>query len=193
MVEHGSRFKPMARPSAPQLQSQEIPMSLSMHEASAATFKRMLPALAALLEKAEAHAAARKIDSDALLGARLFPDMFSFARQVQLTCDFAKNCCARLSGIEAPKHEDKEKSFAELKARVAATLAFIEGLNAKDIDGTEKKDITLKIAGKDTQMTGRDYLLFFALPNFYFHATTAYDLLRHNGVEVGKRDFLGLA
>ena len=167
-------------------------MSLSMHEASAATFKRMLTPLAALLEKAEAHAAARKIEPEALLGARLFPDMFSFTRQVQLTCDFAKLCCARLSGIDAPKHDDKEKTFPELKARVAETLAFIEGLKAKDIDGTESKEITLKIAGKDTQMKGRDYLLFFALPNFYFHATTVYDLLRHNGVEVGKRDFLGL-
>jgi hypothetical protein len=168
-------------------------MSLSMHEASAATFKRLLPALSSVLDKAEAHATSRKIDPEALLGARLFPDMFSFTRQVQLTCDFAKNCCARLSGVEAPKHEDKEKSFAELKARVAATLAFIDGLKAKDIDGTENKDITLKIAGKDTQMKGRDYLLFFALPNFYFHATAAYALLRHNGVELGKRDFLGLA
>ncbi len=168
-------------------------MSLSMHEASVETFKRMLRALASLLEKAEAHVTSRKIDPEALLGARLFPDMFSFTRQVQLTCDFAKLCCARLSGIEAPKHEDKEASFQELKARIAAVLTFIDGLKAKDIDGTENKDITLKIGGKDTQMKGRDYLLFFALPNFYFHATTAYDLLRHNGVEVGKRDFLGLA
>jgi hypothetical protein len=164
-----------------------------MYEASAATFKRMLPALAALLEKAEAHAAARKVDPEALLNARLFPDMFSFTRQVQLACDFAKLCCARLSGVEAPKHEDKESSFQELKARIAATLAFIDELKAKDIDGTESKDITLKIAGKDTRMKGRDYLLFFALPNFYFHATTAYDLLRHNGVDIGKRDFLGIA
>jgi hypothetical protein len=168
-------------------------MSLSMHQASVAVFKRMLPALSSVLEKAEAHATSRKLDPEALLGARLFPDMFSFTRQVQLTCDFAKNCCARLSGVEAPKHEDKETSFAELKARVAATLAFIDGLKSKEIDGTEDKDITLKIAGKDTHMKGRDYLLLFALPNFYFHATTAYALLRHNGVELGKRDFLGLA
>ena len=167
-------------------------MSLSMHESSVAVFRRMLAALSALLVKAEAHAASRKIDPEALLGARLFPDMFSFTRQVQLTCDFAKLCCARLSGIEAPKHEDKEAAFPELKARIAATLAFIESVPANAIDGTENKDITLKIAGKDTQMKGRDYLLFFALPNFYFHATTAYDLLRHNGVEVGKRDFLGI-
>ncbi|MBV8447843.1 MAG: DUF1993 domain-containing protein [Hyphomicrobiales bacterium] len=167
-------------------------MSLSMHESSVAVFKRMLGALSALLVKAETHAASRKIDPEALLGARLFPDMFSFTRQVQLTCDFAKLCCARLSGIEAPKHEDKEAAFPELKARIAATLAFIESVPANAIDGTENKDITLKIAGKDTQMKGRDYLLFFALPNFYFHATTAYDLLRHNGIEVGKRDFLGI-
>ncbi|MBV9567201.1 MAG: DUF1993 domain-containing protein [Hyphomicrobiales bacterium] len=166
---------------------------MSMHEASAAVFKRMLGALSSLLEKAEAHGASRKIEPEALLGARLFPDMFTFTRQVQLTCDFAKLCCARLSGIEAPKHDDKEATFQELKARIAATLAFIESVQVDKINGTENKDITLKIAGKDTNMKGRDYLLFFALPNFYFHATTAYDLLRHNGVEVGKRDFLGLA
>jgi hypothetical protein len=168
-------------------------MSLSMHQASVTVFKRMLPALAAILDKAEAHAVSRKIDAAALLGARLFPDMFSFSRQVQLTCDFAKFCCARLAGVEAPKHEDNEASFAELKARVAATLAFIESVKTKDIDGTEEKEVTLKIGGKDTQMKGRDYLLLFAMPNFYFHATTAYALLRHNGVELGKRDFLGLA
>jgi uncharacterized protein len=168
-------------------------MSLTMHQASVPVFKRMLPALASILEKAEAHAASRKIDPEALLGARLFPDMLSLSRQVQLTCDFAKNCCARLSGIEAPKHEDKEASFAELRARIAAALAFIEGMKPSQIDGTEEKEITLKIGGKDTRMKGRDYLLLFAMPNFYFHATTAYDLLRHNGVEVGKRDFLGLA
>jgi hypothetical protein len=164
-----------------------------MHQASVAVFKRMLPALAAILDKADAHAASRKIDPGAILGARLFPDMYSLTRQVQLTCDFAKNCCARLSGVEAPKHENKEASFAELKARISATLAFVESMKTKDIDGTEEKEVTLKIGGKDTPMKGRDYLLHFVMPNFYFHATTVYDLLRHNGVELGKRDFLGPA
>ncbi|SDR56027.1 hypothetical protein SAMN05519103_05266 [Rhizobiales bacterium GAS113] len=167
-------------------------MSLSMHHASVAVFKQSLRALSAVLDKAEAHATARKIEPAALLGARLFPDMFPFSRQVQLTCDFAKNCCARLSGVEAPKFEDKEASFAELKERIAATLAFVDGVKADQIDGTHDKDITLKIAGTDMHLKGRDYLTFFALPNFYFHATTAYDLLRHNGVELGKRDFMGI-
>jgi uncharacterized protein len=166
-------------------------MSLSMNQASVAAFKRTLRALSAVLDKAEAHATARKIEPTALLGARLFPDMFPFSRQVQLACDFAKNCCARLSGIEAPKFEDTEASFSELKERIAATLAFVDSVKPEQIDAAGDKDLTLKIAGKDTQLKGRDYLVFMAMPNFYFHATTAYDLLRHNGVELGKRDFIG--
>jgi uncharacterized protein len=168
-------------------------MSMSMHQASIPVFQKTLLALSAILDKAEAHATARKIDPAALLHARLFPDMLNFTRQVQLSCDFAKNGSARLSGVEAPKHEDKDATFAELKARIAATLTFVEGLKAAQIDGTEDKEITIKVGGSDRTFKGRDYLLFFVLPNFFFHATTAYNLLRHNGIEIGKRDFLGMA
>jgi len=168
-------------------------MSMSMHQASAAPFQRMLRNVSSILDKAAAHAEARKIDPVALLGARLFPDMYPLTRQVQLTCDFAKNCCARLSGVEPPKYEDKETTFAELKARIAATLAFIETLKPEQFDAGADKDITLKVGGNDVHLTGRDYLTFFALPNFYFHASTTYDLLRHGGVEIGKRDYLGAA
>ena len=167
-------------------------MSLSMHDASAASYQRSLRALSAILDKAEAHASSRKIEPSALLQARLFPDMFTLSLQVQLTCDFAKNSCARLTGVEAPKFEDKEASFPELKERIAATLAFVGGLKAEQFEGSDRREITMKIAGNDMTLSGRDYLLGFAVPNFYFHAATAYDVLRHNGVELGKRDFMGM-
>jgi uncharacterized protein len=167
-------------------------MSLTMHQASVAAFQRTLRALSAILDKAEAHATTNKIEPAVLLSARLFPDMFALTRQVQLTCDFAKNGAARLAGVEAPQFEDKEASFSDLKARIAATLAFIDGVKPNQVNGTEEKQITLKIGGSDRHFTGRDYLLFFGLPNFYFHAATAYDILRHNGILLGKRDFLGL-
>jgi uncharacterized protein len=167
-------------------------MSLTMHQASVPAFQRTLRALSAILDKTEAHATAGKIEPATLLSARLFPDMFALTRQVQLTCDFAKNGAARLSGVEAPKFEDTEASFADLRARIAATLAFIEGIKPSQIDGTEERQVTLKVGGSDWNFTGRDYLLFFVLPNFYFHATTAYDILRHNGIQLGKRDFMGM-
>ena len=167
-------------------------MSLSMHQASVAAFNRTLRALSANLDKAEAHATACKIEPSALTTARLYPDMFTFARQVQLTCDFAKNSCWRLTGIEAPVFEDKEASFAELKERIAKTLDFINGIKADSFDGAHEREVTLKLPNGEHKLKGSDYLVFFALPNFYFHATTAYDLLRHNGVEIGKRDFMGL-
>lgn len=167
-------------------------MSLTMHQASVPAFQRTLRALSAILDKTEAHATAGKIEPAALLSARLFPDMFALTRQVQLTCDFAKNGAARLSGVEAPKFEDTEASFTDLRARIAATLAFINGIKPSQIDGTEERQVTLKIGGSDRNFTGRDYLLFFVLPNFYFHATTAYDILRHNGIQLGKRDFMGM-
>jgi hypothetical protein len=169
----------------------EIVMSLSMHQASVPVFQRTLTALSAILDKAVAHAEARKIDPAALLGARLFPDMFPFTRQVQAACDAAKLGCARLAGVDWPKHEDKEASFAELKTRIAETLSFIDGLKAAQFDGAEGREIVLKTSRGELKFNGADYLRHFALPNFYFHATTAYDLLRHNGVEIGKRDFLG--
>jgi hypothetical protein len=166
-------------------------MPLSMYQASVPVFVQMLDSLAAVLAKAEAHATAKKVDPAALLGARLFPDMFPLTRQVQLTCDFAKNTTARLAGQEPPKWEDKESSFAELQARIARTVEFVKGFKAAQIDGSEERDVTIPMRDGPTTFKGQRYLLNFALPNFYFHATTTYDLLRHGGVELGKRDYMG--
>ena len=168
-------------------------MTMSMYQASVPVFMQMLGALSAVLDKASAHTAARKIDPAALLQARLYPDMFPFTRQVQLACDFAKNSTARLAGVEAPKMPDDEKSFDELRARVAKTLAYLKTLKPEQIDGSEEREVTIPIAGQPTTFKGQRYLLGSALPNFFFHVTTAYDLLRHNGVEIGKRDFIGAA
>jgi uncharacterized protein len=166
-------------------------MTLSMYQASVPVFTRMLTNLAGILTKAEAHAAARKIDPAALLNTRLFPDMFALTRQVQLSCDFAKNTTARLAGAEIPKFPDEEASFAELQARIAKTLDYVKGFDAAQIDGSEGREITLPIGGQPMNFTGQEFLLHFALPNLYFHITTAYDILRHCGVELSKRDFLG--
>jgi len=166
-------------------------MSISMYQASAPRFANTLKNLSAILDKAKAHAAARKIDEQVLISSRLFPDMFALARQVQIACDTAKGAVARLAGVEIPKHEDTEKTFDELKERIARTLAFIASVKAAQIDGTEDKEIVLKLQGKDVPTKGMTYLLGRAWPNFYFHATTAYNILRHNGVELGKGDFIG--
>ena len=168
-------------------------MPISMYQTSAPRFIHMLKNLSTLLDKAQAHADARKIDVLALTSFRLYPDKLPMTRQVQIACDTAKGAMARLSGVEAPKHEDTEQTLAELKARIAKTIAFIETISPVQVDGTEEKDITLKIGGKDMTFKGMPYLLGFAYPNFYFHITTAYNMLRHNGVELGKRDFLGAA
>jgi uncharacterized protein len=165
-------------------------MTLSMYQASVPPFLQTLNALSAILDKGAASASARKIDPSVLLGARLYPDMFPFTRQVQVAADFAKNSAARLAGVEAPKWEDTEASFDELKARVAKTIDYVKSFSAAQIDGSEERDITLPLGGKPMTFKGQRYLINFALPNFYFHATTAYDILRHNGVDVGKRDFL---
>lgn len=166
-------------------------MTLTMYQASAPRFAAMLKNLSAILDKAAAHAEARKIDPLVLTSARLAPDMFPLSRQVQIACDGAKGAMARLAGVEIPKHEDTEKTFEELKARIAKTVAFIEGFQPAQVDGTEDRDIVLKLRGKDVAFKGMPYLLGFAYPNFYFHVTTAYNILRHNGVELGKGDFLG--
>jgi len=166
-------------------------MKLSMHAAATARFAAMLRNLAAILDKAEAHAAARKIEPSALTAFRLYPDMFPFTRQVQIACDTAKGAVARLAGVEIPKHEDTEQSFAELKARIAKTLDFIESVPAAKLDGSEEREVVLKMRAGERRFGGAEYLLAHALPNFYFHVTTAYNILRHNGVELGKRDFLG--
>jgi len=166
-------------------------MTFSMYSASVPVFRQILTALSAILDKAEAHAADKKIEPSALLQARLFPDMFPLARQVQVAADFAKGACARLAGVDVPKYDDVESTFAELRARIATTLAFIATLDQEAIAGSVDRAITTGSGEKTRHFTGQEYLLHYAYPHFYFHATTAYDILRHNGVEVGKKDFIG--
>jgi hypothetical protein len=177
---------PLPRPS-------ELAMAISMYQASVPLFLRTLGALRNILEKAQAHAEMRKFDPAALIGARLFPDMFALARQVQIATDMAKGCGARLAGIEPPRYEDNESTFPELLARIDKTVAFLKSLKAEQIDGSEGRDVTLQMRSGAQQFKGLPYLQFFALPNFYFHATTAYNILRHSGVELGKMDFIGPA
>jgi hypothetical protein len=162
-----------------------------MYKASAPRFASILGNLSAILDKAQAHCDARKIDPLVLTGDRLYPDMFPFSRQVQIACDTAKGAVARLAGVEVPKHEDTERTFAELKARIAKTLDFIASIKPERIDGSEDKEIVLAMRSGERRFTGIQYLLGHALPNFYFHVTTAYNILRHNGVEIGKQDYLG--
>ena len=162
-----------------------------MYQASAPRFANTLKNLSAILDKAKAQAEAKKIDEQVLTSSRLFPDMFALARQVQIACDSAKGAVARLASVEIPKHEDTEKTFDELKQRIARTLAFIATVKAAQVDGSEEKEIVLKLRGNDVPFRGLQYLMGFAWPNFYFHATTAYNILRHNGVELGKQDFIG--
>ncbi len=166
-------------------------MSLSPHAASVPVFTQYLDALAGLLRKAEEHAAARKIAPEVMLGLRLAPDMFALTRQVQIACDFAKNTSGRLAAAELPKFPDEEKSFAELQERIAKTKAYVQGLPVAAFAGAETRTITFPIAGKPFAMSGADYLSAFALPNFFFHMSAAYAILRANGVDLGKRDFMG--
>ena len=166
-------------------------MTISMYQASAPRFVNMLKNLSAILDKAQAHADARKIEPKVLTAFRLYPDMFPMSRQLQIACDTAKGAVARLAGVEIPQHEDTEQTFAELKARIAKTIEFINTIKPAQVDGTEDKEIVLKLGGQAVRFRGMQYLLGFAHPNFYFHVTTAYDILRHNGVEVGKKDYIG--
>ena len=168
-------------------------MSLSMSQASAPVFLQGLKGLSAVLAKAAAHAEAHKIDQNAYLQARLYPDMLPMIRQVQIACDFAKGAVARLAGADMPTFEDTETSFADLQARVDKTIAYISGVDLKAIDGSEDKDIVLVRRGETFTFKGQPYLLEQAMPNFWFHVTTAYALLRHNGIEIGKKDFLATA
>jgi hypothetical protein len=163
---------------------------MSMSSAAIPTFEITLGALSRLLDKAEAHAAAKKYDAANLLNARLAPDMFALTRQVQAACDQAKNGSARLAGIDPPKFEDNEKTIPELKERIAKTLSFVKGVDRKAIDASAGRTITFPLGPKKGEMIGADYLNHFVLPNFYFHAATAYGLLRHAGLEIGKQDFL---
>ena len=162
-----------------------------MYQASAPRFANLLRNLTALIDKAEVHCAAKKIDPAALTTFRLYPDMFPFTRQVQIACDTAKGAVARLAGAEIPKHDDTEQTFADLKARIAKTIDFIESVKAERVDGSEEKEIVLPMRSGERRFNGMQYLLGFAYPNFYFHVTTAYNMLRHNGVEIGKQDFIG--
>ena len=166
-------------------------MAISMYQASVPVFQKMLKNLDGVLDKAVASAEARKFDPAVLLNARLAPDMYAFTRQVQIATDHAKGAVARLAGAEPPRYEDTEQSFDELRARIAKTIAFVESLSPEKIDGSEQRPIALRVGGKDWSFTGQDYLLGFALPNFYFHLVTAYNILRHNGIEIGKGDYLG--
>jgi hypothetical protein len=166
-------------------------MSISMYQASVPAFLQMLNSLSAILDKAEGHAAERKIEPSVLLGWRLAPDMFALARQVQIATDLANGCCARLARVEVPKYPDDETSFKGLRSRIARTIDFVQRFEASDIDGSEQRDITLTAGSRELRFKGQQYLVSFALPNFYFHVTTAYAILRHCGVPIGKRDFLG--
>jgi len=166
-------------------------MAITMYDATIPAIVRGLTSLNVLLEKAGEYAVARKFDAAALLQARLYPDMHPFARQVQITCDMAKGGVGRLAGLEVPKHEDTEATIAELQARVAKTLEFIRPVTPAQLDGAEAREIVLKFPSNTLSFNGQSYLTTFVLPNFYFHLTVAYALLRHGGLEIGKRDFLG--
>jgi hypothetical protein len=166
-------------------------MSISMHSASVPVFVRMLGNLLSWLDKAEAHAAAKKFDTSVLLAARLAPDMLPFAQQIQIACDAAKFGVARLAGVEAPKFEDTEATLDELRQRVKKTIDYVQSVPASQIDGTDDKDVTVPRRDGSMTLKGELYLKHFVLPNFFFHVTTTYALLRHNGVDLGKSDYLG--
>ena len=166
-------------------------MNISMYQASVPRFVSVLGNLSGLLDKAQAHVDAKKLDATVLTAYRLFPDMLPMTAQVQIACDTAKRVVSLLSGVENPAFEDNEKTLAALKARVAKTLAFIQGVPQAKIDGTDEKEIVIKRGDKETRYAGMQFLLGHAIPNIYFHVTTTYNILRHNGIEVGKRDYLG--
>ena len=166
-------------------------MTISMYQASIPVLIKALSNLSDILQKAEAHAVAKKIDPAVFVQARLFPDMYPLSRQIQIATDVAKGCGARLAGQEPPSYEDNETSFAELQARIAKTVAFLNTFSAGQIDGSEDKTITLKVGGRPISFQGLNYLFEFVLPNVYFHTTMTYAILRHWGLELGKKDFLG--
>lgn len=166
-------------------------MSLNIYQASVPAFLQTLNALSGILTKAAAYAEAKKIDPSVLVNARLAPDMFPLARQIQIATDHAKGASARLAGVEVPSYADTETTFADLQARITKTADFIKGLKPAQFEGGDTREVTLKIAGQEMKFKGATYLSHFAFPNFYFHATTAYDILRHNGVPLGKRDYMG--
>jgi hypothetical protein len=162
-----------------------------MYQVSVPRFVNILGNLSNILDKAQAYVDAKKIDTVTLTTYRLFPDMLPMTTQIQIACDAAKGVVARLAGVEIPVYEDNEKTLSDLKARIAKTIAFIQTVTPGQIDGTEDKEIVIKRGDKETHYKGMQFLLGHALPNFYFHVTTAYNILRHNGIEIGKRDYLG--
>jgi hypothetical protein len=166
-------------------------MSITMSAASKPALIQMLSALSAILDKAESHAVERKIDPSVLVNYRLAPDMFALSRQVQIACDFAKGMTSRLAGREVPKWEDDEKTFPDLRGRIARTIAHVKAIEDAAIDGSEGRDINLTVGGQPMNFRGQTYLVNFALPNFYFHVSAAYAILRHAGLAIGKRDFIG--
>ena len=166
-------------------------MKLSMYRASVTAFTRQLNNLVAILDKGAAHADAKKIDPKVLINSRLFPDMFPLVRQIQIATDAARGCAARLAGVEVPAQEDNETTFPELVARIRKTVAYLETLKAEQFDGSEDRTITWQTRSSTKTMQGLPYLQNHILPNLYFHITTAYNILRHSGVELGKQDFLG--
>ena len=166
-------------------------MTISMYQASVPRLANLLENLSNILDKAQAHVDASKIDVSTLMDYRLAPDMYPFSKQVQIACDKARSVVARLAGLEVPAYEDDEKTLAELKVRIARTVAFIRSVSPQQIDGTEDNEIVLPVTGKETRYKGIQLLLGHSVPNVYFHATTAYNILRQNGVPIGKRDFLG--
>ncbi len=166
-------------------------MPISMYQISVPVFARMLTSLVAIIEKAAAHCEEKKIDPAVLINYRLYPDMFAFAKQIQIATDAAKNGAAYLAGTEPPKFDNAEQTFPELVERVKKTIAFVNTFKPEQIDGTEEKDVVIKRGETTVTYKGQAYLLNRVLPNFFFHITTAYDILRHNGVELGKKDYLG--
>jgi hypothetical protein len=173
-------------------QQKDYAMTVSIYTSSVPVFKQMLIALSDVLKKAEAQATEKKIDHDAYLQARLFPDMFPLVRQVQIAVDFAKGAVARLGGVEIPSYPETEKTFADLQELLFKTLAFIDTLDAKQFEGSDTKEIVLRPGTpKEKKLSGSVYLLNYNLPQFFFHVTTTYDILRHNGVDIGKRDYMG--
>jgi uncharacterized protein len=167
-------------------------MTISLYAASVPVFEQMLKNLSTILTKAETHATAKKIEPNALLEARLFPDMFPLTLQIRVACDFARGVSARLAGVEVPKIDDEVTGFADLQKLIDTSVAFIEGINAAHIDGKEDSEIVLRPGTpNERRMSGQSYLLSYGLPQFFFHVTTAYAILRHNGVEIGKKDFIG--
>jgi uncharacterized protein len=166
---------------------------MSFYDASVPAFQQILGSLQGLLTKAEAHCTAKKIAPEVLLGSRLYPDMLPFSKQIQMVCDFATKGCARLTGSEVPSTPDTEKTFEELKQRLARASDYLKTFKPAQFDGADARDITFPVGPSSMTLKGQQFLSAFAFPNFYFHAATAHGILRHNGVEIGKRDFLGVS